>query len=180
MLLKDARLSVSKAYIGIGIARTTRVAEINLKPIGYLAGGAGHRNRECREAMSPVGIQRSRNTHAFTVVEVLIAAAILLVALLAVAGTLPTGSTNVDEAGRISTAAALAQQTLEGVKNSSFPPTSGNCSIYNVNAPTSFTCSLAVSLSGATPNRLATITVTTTWRDSQRYGNVRLVTALAE
>ena len=127
--------------------------------------------------MRSAGIQRSRNTHAFTVVEVLIAAAILLVALLAVAGTLPTGSTNVDEGGRISTAVALAQQTLEVVKNSAFPPAAGNCPGP---VPTSFTCSLAVSLSGATPNRLATITVTTTWRNSQRSGTVRLVTALAE
>jgi len=127
--------------------------------------------------MSPIGIQRSRNTHAFTVVEVLIAAAILLVALLAVAGTLPTSSTNVDEGGRISSSVALAQQTLEVVKNSAFPPAAGNCPGP---VPTSFTCSLAVSLSGATPNRLATITVTTTWRDSQRSGTVSLVTALAE
>ena len=127
--------------------------------------------------MSRGGIQRSRNTRAFTVVEVLIAAAILLVALLAVAGTLPTGSTNVDEGGRISNAVALAQQTLEVVKNSAFPPAAGSCPGP---VPTSFTCSLAVSLSGATPNRLATITVTTTWRNSPRSGTVRLATALAE
>ncbi len=133
--------------------------------------------------MSPVGIQRSRNTHAFTVVEVLVAAAILLVALLAVAGTLPTSSTNVDEGGRISKAVALAQQTLEAVKNSAFPPTSGSCSVYNANVPATYTCNVDVSVTGPTgpiSNRLATITVTVNWSNSQRSGNVRLVSALAE
>ncbi len=127
--------------------------------------------------MRLAGIERGRNRRAFTVVEVLIAAAILLVALLAVAGTLPTSSTNVDEGGRISTAVALAQQTLEVVKNSAFPPAAGSCPGP---VPTSFTCSLAVNLSGATPSRLATVTVTATWRNSQRSGTVTLVTALAE
>ncbi len=150
---------------------------------------AGHQRRECHEAIiinmpynmtilqsMSMRMQPNRNGKGFTVVEVLNAAAILLVALLAVAGTLPTGSTNVDEGGRISIAVARAQQTLEVIKNSSFPPTSGSCSIYNVNVPTSYTCNVNV----ATLNGLATIRVTTTWTNSQRLGNVRLVTALAE
>ncbi len=127
--------------------------------------------------MRSAGIQLGRDTHAFTVIEVLVAAAILVVALLAILDIFPTSSTNVDEAGRISTSAALAQQTLEVVKNGAFPPAAGDCPGP---VPPSFTCSLAVSLGGATPNRLATITVTTTWRDSQRSGTVSLVTALAE
>ena len=126
-----------------------------------------------------MSMQPNSNGKGFTVVEVLIAAAILLVALLAVADMLPTSSTNVDEGGRISTAVALAQQTLEVVKNSGFPPVAGNCP---GTVPTSFTCSLAVSvIEGAIPNnRLATITVTTTWRNSQRSGTVSLVTRIAE
>ena len=124
-----------------------------------------------------MSMQPNSNGKGFTVVEVLIAAAILLVALLAVADMLPTSSTNVDEGGRISIAVALAQQTLEVVKNSAFPPAAGNCPGP---VPTSFTCSLAVSLSGTAPNQLATIAVTTTWRNSQRSGNVSLVTTLAE
>ena len=126
-----------------------------------------------------MSMRPNRNGEGFTVVEVLIAAAILVVALLAILDILPTGSTNVDEGGRISSAVALAQQTLEVVKNSGFPPVAGNCP---GTVPTSFTCSLAVSvIEGVIPNnRLATITVTTTWRDSKRSGTVSLVTALAE
>ena len=124
-----------------------------------------------------MSMQPNRNGKGFTVVEVLIAAAILLVALLAVADMLPTSSTNVDEGGRISNAVALAQQTIEVVKNSAFPPVAGSCPGP---VPTSFTCSLAVSLSGTAPNQLATITVTTTWRNSQRSGTVSLVARLAE
>ena len=126
-----------------------------------------------------MSMQPNRNGKGFTVVEVLIAAAILVVALLAILDILPSGSTNVDEGGRISSAVALAQQTLEVVKNSGIPPVAGNCP---GTVPTSFTCSLAVSvIEGVIPNnRLATITVTTTWRNSKRSGNVSLVTTLAE
>ncbi len=123
-----------------------------------------------------MSMEPNRNGKGFTVVEVLIAAAILLVALLAVAGTLPTSSTNVDEGGRISNAVALAQQTLEAIKNSSFPPTSSSCSVYNANVPATYTCNVNV----ATLDALATITVTTTWTNSQRSGNVSLVTRIAE
>ncbi len=122
-------------------------------------------------------MQPNRNGKGFTIVEVLIAAAILLVALLAVAGTLPTSSTNVDEGGRISKAVATAQQNLEMAKNSAFPPAAGACPGP---VPTSFTCSLAVSLSGSTPNRLAIVTATVTWQNSQRSQNVVLETRIAE
>ncbi len=127
--------------------------------------------------MRSAGIQLGRNTHAFTVIEVLVASAILLVALLAIMSIFPTSSTNVDEGGRISTSVALAQQTLEVVKNSAFPPAAGDCPGP---VPTSFTCILAVNLGGAAPNRLATVTVTTTWKDSQRSGTVSLVSAITE
>ncbi len=125
-----------------------------------------------------MSMQPNRNGKGFTVIEVLVAAAILLVALLAILSIFPTSSTNVDEGGRISTSVALAQQTLEVVKNTTtFPPTAGSCStIYAVIVPTSYTCNVNV----ATVNGLATITVDTTWRNSQRFGTVSLVTRIAE
>ncbi len=122
-----------------------------------------------------MSMQPNRNGKGFTVVEVLIAAAILLVALLAVAGTLPTSSTNVDEGGRISNAVALAQQTLEAIKNNT-PANFGSCP---GTVPANVTCSVTLT-GGLSPNRLATFTVTVTWSNSQRSGNVRLVSALAE
>ncbi len=131
--------------------------------------------------MRSAGIQRNRNTHAFTVIEVLVASAILLVALLAIMSIFPTSSTNVDEGGRISTSVALAQQNLEYIKNSSFATVLAlvNCP---VEAPTPYTCAIPppTITGGASPYRLATVTVTVNWQNSQRFGNIRLVTAIAE
>lgn len=129
-----------------------------------------------------MSMQPNRNGKGFTVVEVLVAAAILLVALLAILDVFPTSSTNVDEGGRISSAVALAQQTIEVIKSTTtFPPTAGNCaSVYGVSVP-AYTCNVSVPApTGSSPNRLATITVTTTWRNSKRSGNVSLVTRIAE
>jgi len=125
----------------------------------------------------PMSLRPNRSGQGFTVVEVLIAAAVLLVGLLAVASMIPTGSTNVDQAGRMSSAVAVAQQSIEWVKNSAFPPTAGNCS---GTVPASYTCSVGVTNTGSSPNRLATVTVTVTWVNSQRSGNVSLVTRIAE
>lgn len=55
-----------------------------------------------------------------TALEVLIAASMISVALLAIASMLPTSHANVDHAGRISKATALAQQMLESIKNDTY------------------------------------------------------------
>jgi len=113
----------------------------------------------------------------FTLVEVLVATILLLVAVLSIASLFPTGRTNVDVAARKSFALALAQQNLEVIKNSPFPPTAGGCPAPT---PTGYTCNVSVSLGGAAPNRLANVAVTVGWKSLPRSGSVALQTRISE
>ena len=118
--------------------------------------------------------------HGFTLIELLVAATILIVAIISIASIFPTGRANVDDAGKRSRAIALAQENLEIVKNWDFHALTvwpGGCPAPT---PSGYTCSMNVSLSGATSDRLATVTVTVGWQGSPRSGNVSLVTGIAE
>ncbi len=61
-----------------------------------------------------------RKADGFSLVEVLIAAAILAVALLAIASMFPTAHTNVDWSGERTAAATLAEQRLEWLRNQTY------------------------------------------------------------
>ncbi len=61
-----------------------------------------------------------RKAEGFSLVEVLIAAAILAVVLLALASMFPTAYRNVDQGGEQTTAATLAQQRMEWLRNQSY------------------------------------------------------------
>jgi len=61
-----------------------------------------------------------KKAEGFSLVEVLIAAAILAVVLLALASMFPTAYLNVDQAGEQTTAATLAQQRMEWLRNESY------------------------------------------------------------
>jgi type II secretory pathway pseudopilin PulG len=63
---------------------------------------------------------RTHRSGGFTLMEVMLAACILVVALLGVAGVLPTSKGNVHRAGQISKAAWLAQEMVEMIKNDPF------------------------------------------------------------
>jgi type II secretory pathway pseudopilin PulG len=62
----------------------------------------------------------ARNGTGFTLVEVLMAAGILLVALLGIGSTLPTATMSLQHSGQISKAVSLAQEMIEMVKNDPF------------------------------------------------------------
>ncbi len=77
--------------------------------------------------MNPLGSRRhllgwcrAPRPTGFSSVEVLVAAAILLVALLGLAAVLPTADLNLHQAGQTSKAVSLAQEMLEMVKNDPF------------------------------------------------------------
>ena len=69
------------------------------------------------DASPPRGLRPGKG---FTIVEVLVAAAILLVALLGIAAVMPTADMNLHLAGQISKAASLAQEMIEMTKNDPF------------------------------------------------------------
>ena len=61
-----------------------------------------------------------RHARGFSVVEVLVAASILIVALLGITTALPTGYNNVDRSGKDTVATNLAQQRVELLRNSAY------------------------------------------------------------
>ncbi len=63
---------------------------------------------------------RSPNPSGFTVVEMLVASVILVVALLGIATVLPTMDMDLSEAGRSSKAVSLCQEMIEMIKNDPF------------------------------------------------------------
>jgi prepilin-type N-terminal cleavage/methylation domain-containing protein len=63
----------------------------------------------------------------FTIVEMLIASTILVVALLGIAGVLPVANLTLHQSGQISKAVSLAQEMIEMIKNDSF----ADLTLYN-------------------------------------------------
>jgi type II secretory pathway pseudopilin PulG len=72
----------------------------------------------CRLGVRPLG--GARRDTGFTLVEILVAATILVTALLGIAMLLPTGNGTLHQAGQMSKANALAKEMLEILKNDPF------------------------------------------------------------
>ncbi len=129
--------------------------------------------------MSPSRVHRGDDWNGFSLLEVLVTTSIMAVSLLAIAMMFPTAYSNIDQGGRMSSAAALAQEAIEVVRNSAFPPSAGSCPAA-VAVPANLTCSLGVSVTGSSPKRSATVTVTVAWTSAPRSSSVSLVTRIAE
>ena len=130
----------------------------------------------------------------FSVVEALIAAALIGLAFLAVSNLFPTGYSNITYGGRITTAVAHAQQKIEQLKAIAADTTPGqgfnaidatNCSITPVIltdplVPTitfTRTCTLTTNV-GTAPLAadLKKVRVTVTWAAQNRPGSVDMET----
>jgi prepilin-type N-terminal cleavage/methylation domain-containing protein len=123
-----------------------------------------------------------RSQQGFTVVEVLIAAAIVLVGLTAAMSAVSAGFLDVAASGGQSKATTYARQLLEQLKNQPFDPGPTN-GTDNPEAPaaTGYVRSWTVTSTGAAPNRLATIGVTVAWRNGwSRAQTATLQTMRAE
>lgn len=103
-----------------------------------------------------------RNAKGFSLVEVLVTAAILAVVLLAIASLFSTAYSNVGYGGRRTKAVALARQKMEELRDGIFPPST-------VGSPEMvegvYTRSWTVAVTGA-PSQVATVTVTVSWPDA--------------
>ena len=130
-----------------------------------------------RHGIPDAGRPGTTGSAGFSLVEVLVTASLMAFVLLAFMASFMAGGGNVNQGGRVSRAVALAQQNIERVKNTTFPPSAGNCP---GTMPAGITCTVSVSLSGTSPNRLANVTATVNWRSAQRSGNVSLVTLISE
>jgi len=121
---------------------------------------------------------RIKNRHGFTFIEVLIAAAILAVGLLALVSVFPVGYVDVTVSGGQSKATAYAQQMLEQLKNQGFNPGPAN---GNDAPEAAYARSWSITPVAGTvaPNRLARITVTVLW-GGDRPQTVALETMRAE
>lgn len=69
---------------------------------------------------TPVNSFAARQHDGFTMMEVLIAATIMVVALLGIASVLPSAQMNLHQSGQVSKAISLAQQMIETLKNDPF------------------------------------------------------------
>jgi len=120
-----------------------------------------------------------RNTRGFTVVEVLVAAVIIAVALMGLAGLFPTAYRTVDWSGEETVAMTLAKQRLEWLKNQAYAsaplavgPTTENLTGNNAG----YTRQTVVTGNAPIPGvKMVMVTVTTPVGRS-----VQLVTLIAE
>ncbi len=134
-----------------------------------------------------------RSENGFSLIEVLFAAAILSVALLALASLFPTGYQNIAYGGGMTTAADLGQQKIEALRNLPFdlaggctaPPTDLVClntgGVPPGGAPSetetivpplvrdgySFTRRTWLRVQGTSPYRFADITIIVEWVEGQ-------------
>ena len=113
-----------------------------------------------------------RNQHGFTLVEVLVAAAILVVGVVGVSGAFSVAFTDVVASSGESKATAYARQQMEILKNGAFSVVCGcaGCAcvpVAGADIPEpefSRTWNTALIAGTVTPNQVVNITVTVTWR----------------
>ena len=115
-------------------------------------------------------MRTGQNHHGLTLIEVLIAAAILAVGLLALVSAFPIGYVDVTTSGGQSRATAYAQAMMEQLKNQAFPaafPVNG-ADVPQITAgvnDAAYTRTWNVTQEPGTnpPNRLARVRVTVQW-----------------
>jgi prepilin-type N-terminal cleavage/methylation domain-containing protein len=124
-------------------------------------------------------MRRARDHQGLTLIEVMIAAAILAVGLLAFLSAFPIGYVDVNVSGGQSKATAYAQQMLEQLKNQTFNP--GPLNQTDTPEPGyTRTWTITQELGTNPPNRLARIQVTVVWTQGDRSQTVALETMRAE
>ncbi len=106
----------------------------------------------------------------FTLVELLLAALLLVVAIVGLLTAVPVGYRDIVYGGRVSQAVELAQQKLEDLKDVPFPPTSGT----QTSGPYTLTWTVTGVGFGAAAADLQKVTVTVSWAQTTRPGRYDL------
>ncbi|MFQ5847195.1 MAG: hypothetical protein ACE5IQ_05900 [Candidatus Methylomirabilales bacterium] len=126
---------------------------------------------------------RLYNALGFTAGEVLVAAAVLAIVLMAVAGMFVSGTRDIQIGANRSRATFFAQQKLEELRNvPAFPPAPVSPAAPASDSPApGFTRNWVVpTVTGSTPSRLATVSVVVSWTDQTGPKSVQSVTYLPE
>lgn len=131
----------------IATAVSRAAAPIGRAVPSFVAQGSTPAGRPAEAGLSTFGPRRmmeGRGARGVTLIEILIAGAILAVALLAIANMFPTGYTNVTEAGRRTMSLTAARQILEDVRSLPYD---------NVTALNGFNSTNPATLPAAQPER---------------------------
>ena len=129
-----------------------------------------------RARPSGVGL-RASGAPGFTLMEVVMATGVIGAVLLGLCGVFLTSYTNVDYGGRLTRASEYAHQKAEDLRNTPFATLANGNDVPE----TAFTRTWTVTLAGASPSQLATVTVTVSFlSQTGRPSNVQVVTQIAE
>ena len=118
----------------------------------------------------------------FSIVEVIVAAAVIAAGILALTSLFPVSSDNLVASAGTTAAVAVGTQKIEDLKNTTFPPapatTLGQGTDNKTLDGTTYTRTWTTPLAGTPPNRTATVTVTVTWPG--RLGTLTFTSIISE
>jgi Tfp pilus assembly protein PilV len=121
-------------------------------------------------------VDRKLGRAGFSIVEAIVAGAVIAAGILALTSLFPVSSDNLVASAGTTAAVTVGSQKIEELRNVGFPPAGGNDTKTVEN--TTYTRTYTVALAGASPNRTATITVTVTWPG--RLGTLTFTSMIAE
>jgi Tfp pilus assembly protein PilV len=121
-------------------------------------------------------IDRKVGRGGFSIVETIVAGAVIAAGILALTSLFPVSSDNLVASAGTTAAVTVGSQKIEELRNVGFPPAGGNDTKTVEN--TTYTRTYTVALAGASPNRTATITVTVTWPG--RLGTLTFTSMISE
>jgi len=121
-------------------------------------------------------VDRKLGRAGFSIVEAIVAGAVIAAGILALTSLFPVSSDNLVASAGTTAAVTVGSQKIEELRNVGFPPAGGNDNktVENI----TYTRTYTVALAGTSPNRTATITVTVTWPG--RLGTLTFTSMIAE
>ncbi len=124
--------------------------------------------------------KRKPGAAGFSLVEVLVAALILMVAIAGLLSAFPVGHRDIVYSGRVSQAVELAQQKLEELKSGTYPAADGSADGTQTNG--AYTISWTVTNVGfaGSVDDLRKVDVTVSWAQMARPGSYELAAFISK